>query len=641
MTLSRRVVAIEGFFPYSVGTMHSSSISHDPATQQTQDQARDAWVESVFATLSPAQKIGQLMVFAHYGSFITPDVRHMITRHHVGGFRISQKFHPGSAEHRAALRTIAFGVDEQVGTGEKLPPSSEFLARSTYGPDADCYDRGALPAISCTGAEFAEALNELRSLSLASGNPAGLHYAFDHEGEFGDFCFQSTRNYPNPLGIFASGDPKLAYEVGLAIGRQARALGANFIHSPVLDVACNPANPEVGTRAFGPSADAVTEFGMQSYRGLRDAGLIPAAKHFPGRGDSVSDAHYGLPLVTASRQQMHDIHLAPYRALIADGLPAIMAAFSAYPSLEAGGATDIPAATSPRIINGLLRGEMGFEGVITTDNCQMGGLLERYEIGEAAVRCLVAGCDLVLFRAYTPARLRVLRAVEEALNDGTYREEDLNRSVRRILRMRYSMGLQNDGGKVDTVAAGVAFNDPVAVDTARRAAEETVTLLRDRKSLLPIARDKKVLLLEQAHALHLFQNSNYCHPGVLWKELCKLSDSVGVVLMREQPSEEDMASARKRLAEADVVVATNYYNYRGGTPMEGFIREIVESGKPVIVVTNNPFASFGAPSWADTVVVNFGISSGEGNEVTARVLMGAAKAKGKIDFDLGETKEQG
>ncbi|MFM8457806.1 MAG: glycoside hydrolase family 3 protein, partial [Chthoniobacterales bacterium] len=334
---------------------------------------------------------------------------------------------------------------------------------------------------------FAATLNELRTLSAKAGNPAGLHYAFDHEGEWGDFCFGTTRHFPNPLGLYASGNPALAYEVGRAIGLQARALGANFIHSPVLDIASNPRNPEVGTRAFGPSADEVSRFAMQSFLGLTSAGIITAAKHFPGRGDSVSDAHYKLPVVTASAEEMRREHLRPYSHLIEAGLPAIMAAFSAYPSLEKDGNARRPAATSKQIITGLLREEMGFDGVITTDNCQMGGLLEIYEIGEAAVRSLQAGCDLVLFRAYTPARNRVVEAVLRAVESGEYPLADLDASVRRILRMRYDMGLDIDYGRVSVEEAAAVSRDPEIVKVETKAAECSVTVLRERQQGILVA----------------------------------------------------------------------------------------------------------------------------------------------------------
>jgi len=598
-------------------------------------EGREAWADSLLGSMSLAQKIGQLMVFSHYGPFITPDVRRMIREHHVGGFRISQKFHPGSAEHRRALRPISFGNDEQNQVGEKLPPPAEFLERSSYGPDWSCYDRGDLPAISCGAEEFAATLNELRTLSAEAGNSAGLHYAFDHEGEWGDFCFGTARHFPNPLGLYATGDPSLAYEVGRAIGLQARALGANFIHSPVLDIASNPLNPEVGTRSFGPNAAEVCRFGMQSFLGLTSAGLITAAKHFPGRGDSVSDAHYKLPVVTASAEVMHREHLRPYRELIEAGLPAIMAAFSAYPSLEKDSNTRRPAATSKQIITGLLREEMGFDGVITTDNCQMGGLLEIHEIGEAAVRSLQAGCDLILFRAYTPARDRVIAAVRQAVESGEYPLADLDASVRRILRMRHDMGLANDHGCVSVEQAAAVSRDPEIIQIEQKAAEKSITVLRDEGRLLPLTARGKILLVEQAHSLHLFQNNTQCHPGVLWKEMCRLSDQVGTVLVRETPTEEDRNAVQKRLDEADIIVATNYYNYRGQAPAEDLLRTLHATGKPVVTVTNNPFATFGAPPWAPTVIVNFGISSAAATRAVAEIIFGKLKPSGHLSINLG------
>lgn len=604
--------------------MESTSVSPVSSEKESaRSPARERWVEARLKAMSVDQKIGQLMVFAHYGPVITPDVRELITRHHVGGFRISQKFHPGSSEHRRTLKNIAFGVEDKGSTsGEKLPMNAEFLRRSTYGPDRDCYDRPDFPAISCTARDFARALNDLRRMAQDAGNEAGLHFAFDHEGEFGDFCFKTTRNYPNPLGLAASSDPKLAYAVGRAIALQARALGANFIHSPVVDVALEPDNPEIGSRAFGRTAAEVARFALENFRGLRDGGLTCTAKHFPGRGKSTSDAHFGLPVVRATYEEMMDDHLAPYRVLIEAGLPAVMAAFSAYPALEKDGAENIPAATSERIIRGVLREQLGFDGVITTDNCQMGGMLETYEIGDGVVRCLQAGCDLILFRAYTPARIRVVEAVKDAVRSGIYPEDQLEASVRRILGMRYDMGLHVDGGFADLDAAASAFDLPEAVAVAGEAARRSVAILRDREGLIPIVAGRRVLVVEQAHALHQFQNSDYCHPGILWRQMCGVAGGIGGVVVSEAPSAADRAAVHARLGDADLLVVTNYYNYRGGTPMESFLEELRSTGKPLILVVNNPFPKFGAVEWAGSIVWNPAISSAEGNQAAAEVILG-------------------
>lgn len=376
------------------------------------------WVDSILGSLTLDQKIGQLMVFPHYGTFITPDVREMISRHHAGGLRIAQKFAPGTCDFRAKSGS---------------PPVRD---RSFDRPKE-------MERIACTAAEFAATLNELRDLAMEhTGVP--LHTAFDQEGEGADFLFEQ-RLYPFPMGLAASRDPDLSYRVALALGRQTRAIGANMIHSPVLDVNTELKNPEIGPRAYGADPETVALHASASLRGFTNAGIAATGKHFPGRGHSSTDAHFGLPEIDLDRETLMRVHVEPFRRLIREGLPCIMAAFTAYPAL---GAAGVPGATSKAIVTELLRGELGFEGVVTTDNVQMGGLLSLYGMGEAVVRCLIAGCDLVLCRSYDHQRLEVIQAVKEAVADKRYPESCLDTSVKRILELRWKMGLAADGGRV-------------------------------------------------------------------------------------------------------------------------------------------------------------------------------------------------
>lgn len=328
------------------------------------DEAGRRWIDQTLGRLTLDQKIGQLMVFPHYGTFITPDVAAMIRHHHVGGLRIAQKFAPGASDGRnGSLKDDPFRR-----------------------PGLDTFDRpDQMERIGCSAAEFARTLNELRDMALDRPGGVPLHMAFDQEGEGADFLFEQ-RLYPLPMGLVASGDPALAYRVALALARQTRALGANMIHSPVLDVNTDPANPEIGPRSYGDDPDTVIRFALESLRGFHDGGIAATGKHFPGRGHSNTDAHFGLPEIDLDRETLMRVHLAPYKALIAAGLPCIMAAFTAYPAL---GAAGVPAATCRAVVTDLLRGELGFRGVVTTDNVQMGGLLSKYGMGEAVVRCLV------------------------------------------------------------------------------------------------------------------------------------------------------------------------------------------------------------------------------------------------------------
>jgi beta-N-acetylhexosaminidase len=437
------------------------------------------------------------------------------------------------------------------------------------------------------------------------------------------------------MGLTASGDPELAYRVALASGRQARALGANMIHSPVLDVNTNPRNPEIGTRSYSDDPAVVAQYAVQSLRGYREAGIITTGKHFPGRGESEEDAHFGLPVVKLDRATFMKQHIAPYQALIDAGLPTIMAAFTAYPCF---GAKDIlPAATDANIVTDLLRGELGFNGVVTTDNIQMTGLLQKYEMGEAVIRCLLAGCDLILCRSESPVTRHLIAKVIEALKTKRYSEKQLDESVRRILTMRWNMGLAQNGGKVDASRAGQPFNDPFVTGVAREAAEKSVVLLRDDPRTLPLARDTKVLLVEQIHHFHSFINTMYSHPGLLWEELRKHSDNVAVVLINEKFSETDKAAVHQRLKEMDydVIVTTSYYNYRSHATMTGLLAEMQPYKKPIVIVSNTPYEKFGIPAGFPTGMVCFAPNGRENLRAVADILYGRKTGTARLNVRLG------
>lgn len=571
------------------------------------DDDAKKWVDDTLGRLSLDQKIGQLMVFPHYGTFVTPDVVSLIRNQHISGLRIAQKFAPGSADSRNPARA------------SKETPD--------WRKDVDIFDRPAqMDRINCSASEFAAALNELREIAMESNAGVPLHTAFDQEGEGADFLFEQ-RLYPFPMGLAASGDPDLAYRVALALGRQTRALGANMIHSPVLDVNTRPDNPEIGPRSYGDHPDALIPYALASLKGFNDSGIAATGKHFPGRGHSDTDAHFGLPEISLDRATLMETHLAPFKALIDAGLPCIMAAFTAYPAL---GADGIPAATSRAIVTDLLRGELGFKGVVTTDNVQMGGLLSKYSMGEAVVRCLIAGCDLVLCRAYNHQRHEVLQSVKLAVAENRYTEAALDESVGRILAMRWKMGIVENGGVVDAAKAGAAFYETEFRDLAMEAAARSTVVVRDRTGALPISRESKVLLIEQVHHFHEFINNSYIHPGLLWEEMRAHSDNVAVVAVKEKMTDADGVAALRRLAEADIIISTSYYNYRSHAIMVPFLEELRQSGKPLIVISNTPYTKFGIPDWVDTGIVTFCASGRESLRVVAEILFGKRKASATL-----------
>ena len=578
-------------------------------------ESASQWIDGLMGRMSLEQKVGQLMVFGFAGPVITPHVVELITKYHVGGLRIAQKFHGGSAEFRATL----------VGKTAHAQDKPDY---NTYYRPADLTTK----RIACAPEEYAEVLNTLRDLALNRKDGISLHYTYDQEGEGADFLF-GQRLFPYPMGLAASGEPELAYRVALASGRQARALGANMIHSPVLDVNTNPRNPEIGTRSYSDDPAVVAEYATQSLRGYREAGIIATGKHFPGRGESEQDAHFGLPVVKLDRATFMAQHIAPFRALIDAGLPTIMAAFTAYPCF---GSDDLPAATDSWIITDLLRGELGFKGVVTTDNIQMTGLLQKYEMGEAVIRCLLAGCDLILCRSESPVTKHLVAKVIEAVKEKRYPESKLDQSVQRILALRWEMGLAQNGGKVDAAKAGLPFNDPFVTGVAKEAAEKSVVLLRDNPPILPLKPETKVVLIEQIHHFHTFINNLYSHPGLLWEELRKRSDSVALVLINEKFTEADKAAVHQRLREADydVIVTTSYYNYRSHATMTDLLPELQQYQKPIIVVSNTPYEKFGIPAGFPTGIVCFVPSGRENLSVVADILYGKHKPGAKLNVRL-------
>lgn len=565
---------------------------------EVNNSARERWVNDLMGRLDMRQKVGQLFVFPFYGTFITPDVKALIQEHHVGGLRIAQKFAAGMSEHRK-------------------PGLSWHEQKSVAPPDALTFDcPPGLDRVHCTPREFATALNTLRDYAMDRPGSVPIHTAFDQEGEGADLLF-GFRFFPFPMGICRTGDPGLAYRVARGVGLQARALGANMIHSPVVDVNTYPKNPEIGPRAYSGKVEEVITYALESLRGFQETGITATAKHFPGRGASDTDAHFGLPVIDLDAETLWREHLAPYRALIEAGLPAVMAAFTAYPNL---GSTE-PAATAPEIITGILRDELGFDGVITTDNTQMGGLLEKYPIEEAVIRCLVAGCDLVLCRAYTPVRFRLLETTREAVKTGRISEARLDDAVQRILRMRWDMGLAENGGKVDAEAAGGFFHHPEVVETANEAARRTVHIQRNEAGLIPLPKGKRILLVEQIHHFHRFVNDSYSHPGLLWKCLLEQGSDIEAIQVQEKITESDIQAIRARVDDGiDIIVSTAYYNYRAHASLDPLFQFLRETGKPVVYVSNTPYSHFGAPADASSVIVSYCPSGKENLQAVAELL---------------------
>ena len=237
--------------------------------------------------------------------------------------------------------------------------------------------------------------------------------AIDHEGGRVHRFDAPFTHFPPAATVAAHGLPAVR-GVATAMARELAAIGVDLDFAPVLDVASNPANPIIGDRAFGTTPEQAARAALTAFRAFRSQGLLTCGKHFPGHGDTATDSHLELPVVTRSRRALRAMELHPFARAIAARIPMLMTAHVLYPALDA----ELPATLSRTILTGVLRRRMGFRGVICSDDLEMRAIADRYDPGEAAVRALAAGADLLLFCHRQDQLQTAVVAVERAVENG-------------------------------------------------------------------------------------------------------------------------------------------------------------------------------------------------------------------------------
>ncbi len=285
---------------------------------------------------------------------------------------------------------------------------------------------------------------------------------------------------PHAMAVAATGDPRDAYTAGKITALEARAVGVNWIYAPVADLNSNPANPIINIRSFGERPETVSRFVEEFVRGAEENGVLATAKHFPGHGDTDVDSHSGLPVISASRERLERMEFAPFRAAIRAGVGSIMTGHLLVPALEPD--PSLPATLSPNILNGLLRREMGFRGLIVSDSLDMAGVALRYPVNRSAALAIAAGADLLLNPIDLSAATESLRA---AVRDALISRAQIDAAVRRILTTKARVALESADSADLTHLAG-RFARPGFARSALDIASRGIVLLRDTQSLVPL-----------------------------------------------------------------------------------------------------------------------------------------------------------
>jgi len=386
-----------------------------------------AWVESTLAGMSLEQRAGQVLMVRAFGEYYAAD---------------------------AAQRRDLTGMVENLDLGGVVIFRSE------------AFEAAALVA-------------DLQRTAEVAGQPPLLIAA---DFEWGaEFRIGGAVPYPTTMAVGATGDAEAAEWMGRASGRDARALGIHWIFAPVADVNNNPRNPVINVRSFGESPEQVGRLAAAFVRGAQAAGAMATAKHFPGHGDTGVDSHIDMPVLRVDSQRLQNVELAPFRDTIDAGVSSIMTAHLSVPAITAD--EQLPATLSQAVLTDLLRNQLDFKGLVVTDAMEMGGINRRWWSGQAAVRALAAGADMVLLSPFPGAvRSAIVRGVES----GELPAERLDEAVRRVLQAKARLGLHLG---LDTPSlADLPERFAPASDAARaeEVAAAAVTLLRDKRDALPL-----------------------------------------------------------------------------------------------------------------------------------------------------------
>jgi beta-N-acetylhexosaminidase len=296
----------------------------------------------------------------------------------------------------------------------------------------------------------------------------------------------SVTSFPRQLMMGSTADAKLIYDFGRAVGEQCKRIGIQVNYAPVVDVNNNPMNPVINDRSFGEDKYKVALYGVQYMKGMQDVGVMATAKHFPGHGDVSVDSHKDLPVINKTRAQLDDLELYPFKELINAGVGSIMTAHLYIPAIDT--TANLASSLSPRNVTGILRNDLGFQGISFTDALEMQGVAKFFPKGDASVMSLIAGNDMLCLPGDIPGSIQ---KVKEAIKDGRLTWDDINAKVKKVLLAKYHLGLD----KLQPIQTENLVDD-LNTQTARikkLLSENALTLVhKQNETIFPLSKGKKI-----------------------------------------------------------------------------------------------------------------------------------------------------
>lgn len=522
--------------------------------------------------------------------------------------------------HESTDNTLADAVGQKLLLGfDGTSPPPELLATIA---------RHAIGGVTLFRARNVADVAQVRALTAAlqraaaaAGRPPLLICADQEGGQLMAIDGGMTR-FPGNLALGATDSAELAERCGLALGRELAAVGVNVNYAPCCDVNSNPLNPVIGARSFGEAPARVAELAAAMVRGLQAAGVAATIKHFPGHGDTASDTHAGAVLLPHDAERLRAVELPPFQAAIAAGARLVMSAHVAAPALTDGLA--LPATLAPAILRGLLRGELGFAGVIVSDALDMHAIAQGDGLLIDALAAAAAGIDLLLLGPASPHE-QIYAGLLHATRRALLPPGDVLASAGRVLALKHWLAAQP---QPDFAVVGCAEHQALAHQIAARA----ITLVRDHAGLLPLAPAQRVaVIVPQPADLTPADTSSHMRCE-LAAALRRYHPAVGELVLPFVPDEAQIAAARDWAAGYDLVIVGTI-NAVAGAGQAGLVRALLDGPAPTIAVALRTPYDLAAYPAAPTYLCSYSILP-PALDALAQVLTGRIEPAGRLPVSI-------
>lgn len=533
--------------------------------------AREGFLQSAIARMTLEEKVGQLFFTWAYGQ------------------------HAHDTTH-AAVNQANYGVDTPGEVVRKF-----HLGGVLYFVWADNTNNPT---------QINQLSNTLQEVAIAEPSGIPLILTIDQETGIVNRMQAPATEFPGNMAMGATRSTELTERVWNIVGQELDAVGVTMNFAPVLDVNTNPLNPVIGLRSFGEQPGLVGDLGTTAVQAMQGQGVSATIKHFPGHGDTLEDSHFGLPLVDYDRDTLMEVHVAPFARAIDAGVDAVMTAHMVVPAID----PDLPSTLSYDFLTGLLREELGFDGLIVTDALNMAALANFWTQDQIAVMAIEAGADVLLMPADLPL---AYQGVLDAVKSGRISEQRIEESVRRILDVKYDQGLFHDPF-ADPARVPQVVGTPQNLAFADEVARASTTLIRNDGGVLPAQSVQDVLVVGPTAANTSALSSRLAEHGV----------NAALQTVNTSPTAAQRDAAAAAAANADLVVVTTT-NARGNASQRALVEQVAATGTPVVVVAAAlPYDAGFVPS-ADAVLATYS-SRPVAMRAAADVLVGDAAPQGLL-----------